>query len=290
LAPLSSSRRRWRFGFITGCARCGVLFANPLPTAAELDAVYSPEGQWGQRRQDEHEKQVSHRRLQAIFAPVSRDLDVLHPPAGASVLDFGCGLGGMLDALASVGWATYGIDPAMSNAFARHKELTSIPETPRFDLVVLHHVLEHVITPLDILQELARATRVGGYLLISVPNLDDLAHHGELKYCLRSTVHVLAYTARCLTSLTAQAGFRVVSSARSPGAIRQRVVLARREDGILPRPVRPLSAARAMLEAYYARYPQAAAPLPRLPVRTRAAYCDLQRAEWRLGGANIDTE
>ncbi|MEQ1575087.1 MAG: class I SAM-dependent methyltransferase [Vicinamibacterales bacterium] len=282
LAPLGSNRRTWTYGFISGCVRCGILFANPLPSSEELEATYSADGRWGRHRQDEQEKQVSRRRLEALFAPVAAELDVLHPPAGATVLDIGCGLGGMLDALAAQGWTTYGIDPATKVAFARHRELQSIPAEPRFDLAVLHHVLEHVTDPLAILRSLGSAVRQGGFLLISVPNLDDVAEHGELKYCIRSEVHVLAYSTAALTWLAAEAGFRVVHSGRGPGNPRQRVVLARREDGLLTRPTAALASARAALASYEAAHPDAVAGPRHLPVRMRAAYLDLEHSEWRL--------
>ncbi len=282
LAPLGSNRRAWVYGFVSGCTRCGILFANPLPSLEELEATYSAEGRWGRHRQDEQEKQVSRRRLEALFEPVAADFDVLHPPAGASALDVGCGLGGMLDALAAQGWVTCGIDPATKVAFARHRELQSIPEEPRFDLAVLHHVLEHVTDPLAVLRSLGAAVREGGLLLISVPNLDDVVEHGELKYCIRSDVHVLAYSTNALTWLAAEAGFRVVHSGRGPGNHRQRVVLARREDGLLARPKATLASARAALTRYEAAHPDAIAGPRGLPVRMRAAYLDLEHSEWRL--------
>ena len=284
LAPLSSSRPLWRFGFISGCVRCGVLFANPLPSEGDLIEAYSPEGEWGRHRQEEQEKPVSQARLEAIFAPVRSEFDITHPRRGASVLDLGCGLGGLLDSLAALGWDTHGIDPATKVAFQRHRELASIPDHPQFDLVVLHHVIEHVTDPLAILRQLARATRDGGFLFLSVPNLDDVAEHGELKYCLRHKVHVLAYSAQCLEWLAAAAGFRIVSTSPIPRKPRQRVALARRESSRpLPSPARPLESARAALDRYYNRHPDDRGPLwASLPVRLRAAYWDLERARWRI--------
>ena len=280
LEPLTSGRKWFRFGFVSGCRQCGVLFANPLPTTHELEAVYSPSGEWGRHRQEEQEKQVSQRRLEQLFAPVAGEFDVMHPRAGSSVLDFGCGLGGMLDAFAAAGWDTFGIDPSTSAAFARHQQLKAVPAEPRFDLAVLHHVLEHVTDPLDILRAIGGAVRDGGYLLISVPNLDDLASHGEFKYCIRSQVHVLAYSTACLQWLLAEAGFRVVSSQASSTRARQRVVVARRGAG--NRPPRPLAAGAAALRRYFdGRREELVAPRL-LPVRQQAAYADLVRAEWRL--------
>jgi SAM-dependent methyltransferase len=283
LEPLVSGRSSFRFGFISGCRRCGLLFANPLPDDSDLETVYSPGGEWGRHRQEEQEKQVSAGRLDALFAPIRGELRVLQPPADASVLDFGCGLGGMLDAFAAAGWRTYGIDPATKLAFSRHRELTVPPAEAVFDLAILHHVLEHVTAPLSILRDLAAAVRPGGFLLVSVPNIDDLPEHGDVKYCLRSEVHVLAYTSDCLAWLLAVAGFRVVSDARAPGNPRKRVVLGRRENVPLSGPPTPLRSGRAVLARYSATHAASSHARPRwLPVRVRAAYADLKRAEWRI--------
>jgi SAM-dependent methyltransferase len=251
------------------------VFANPLPTARELSLVYSPTGDWGRSRQAPPERPVARRRLQQLFAPISGELDVLRPPSGAAAFDFGCGPGQWLDALAAAGWATHGLEPATKVAFQRHREITHVPETPQFTLVMLHHVLEHVTEPLVILRQLARATRPGGYLVISVPNLEGADEHGDLEYCLRSNTHVLAFTQPCLEWLTAASGFRVVAGSTGSGG-RHLIVFARREDGALPVPSEPLPAARAALARYYARFPHVRLPPRRGPVRVRAALGSLR--------------
>jgi 2-polyprenyl-3-methyl-5-hydroxy-6-metoxy-1,4-benzoquinol methylase len=259
-----------RVGFMSGCERCGLLFANPLPGAAELARVYAPDGVWGRTRQHAPERPMARARLRRLFAPISGELDVMQPPPGAAVLDFGCGEGGMLDTLAARGWVTYGLDPSTKVAFPRHHEVMQLPETPQFDLVVVHHVLEHILQPLAILEQLARATRPGGFLMASVPNLDAADVHGDLEYCLRSKTHVLAYTQSCLRWLMAAAGFRVVA-AMAVAESRHLVVLARREGGELPKPPAPLEAGRSALTRYFTRFPGDRVSLPWLPVRLRAA-------------------
>jgi len=266
----------WRYGFVCGCRRCGLLFSNPLPDEQQLSKMYSPEGAWGAGRQEATEPSVNRKRLEDLFAPVRSDIDVLHPLPGASVLDFGCGAGGMLDALQEVGWETHGFEPATRTAFARHREITALPDEPQFDLVVVHHVLEHVRNPLDILRRLARAMREGAYMLISVPDLDDVAQHGDFEYVLRSKTHVLAYGTASVTWLTAAAGLRVVSSRRSEGS-RRRVVLARRERHAVDPPAAPLKAAQSALGLYFVRFPHERPSFQRVPVRLRAALCNLQR-------------
>lgn len=283
LIPIPLEGRARSYGFASGCGRCGVVFANPLPSAEQVAAVYSPAGEWGRHRQDEQEKQVSRSRLERIFEPLADTFNVLAPPPNATVLDFGCGLGGMLDGFAALGWQTYGVEPAMKVAFERHHELTSIPTSGTFDLAVLHHVLEHVTDPLTILKQMAGAVREDGVLLISVPNLDDVAVHGEMKYCIRAGVHVLAFTSACLTWLAAEAGFEVVSDRSGLNTDRQRhrIILARRRLTAVTKPSTPLNAAKRAL-ARYAATRDERSPLRMLPIRTQAAVLDLQRTKWRV--------
>jgi SAM-dependent methyltransferase len=285
IEPLASARPQWRYGFVAGCRQCGLVFANPLPEDADLDAVYSPDGEWGRHRQEEYEKRVSSRRLADLFKPVAHALDVLKPTPGAVVLDFGCGLGGMLDAFAAAGWTTFGIDPATKVAFARHQELAAIPATAMCDVAILHQVLEHVTAPAVILRGMAGAVREGGHLLIGVPNLEAVDRHGEMKYCIRSSVHVLAYTTDCLAWLLADAGFRLVSSVDAPGGPRRRIVLARRDRNPAPKPREPLEAALAAF-ARYRRQQRSPVRWTRLfPVRMQAAYADLERSGWRVSAS-----
>jgi 2-polyprenyl-3-methyl-5-hydroxy-6-metoxy-1,4-benzoquinol methylase len=282
LRPIPLDGRAHGYGYASGCVRCGVVFANPLPSAQAVAEVYTAEGAWGRHRQDEQEKQVTEGRLALLFAPLAPSFDVLRPPRGASVLDVGCGLGGLLDAFAAAGWRTTGIEPAVKGAFARHEELSEIPTQPRFDVAVLHHVLEHVTNPLEILRQLSKAVVPGGYLLIKVPNLDDVGQHGDMKYCIRAGVHVLAYTSACLAWLAHEAGFEVVSDRRSLDGtmLRHRTVLARRVDGGA-RPGAPLTAARQAFARYAAAHePSAFARW--LPVRIQSALRDLERLEYRV--------
>lgn len=263
-------RYLWRVGFISGCEQCGLLFANPLPAADDLARVYSPDGTWGRTRQEAPERPVARKRLERLFAPIAGELNVVQPPPGAAVFDFGCGRGEWLDALAAAGWATYGLEPATKVAFRSHRELVTVPATPQFSLIILRHVLEHVTGPMAVLEQIARATRPGGFLLISVPNIDDADQHLDFDYCLRSKTHVLAYTEACLEWLLSKAGFRVVAAVTDAG-IRHRVVFARREPNVLPTPATPLQQGRAALARYYASMPGVRPGPHRLPVRWRAA-------------------
>jgi len=262
--------RAAKTGFVCGCDGCGLVFSNPLPTQGDLAQFYSPSGAWGHDRRDlpdapgDTSRRVGGTWTQ-LFDPIRADIDVASPPPGARVLDFGCGEGKLLDRLQDSGWETFGIEPALDQAFRRHRRLDAIPQDPTFDLVVLVQVLEHVANPLELLRQLASACRIGGHLLVAVPRFDTLPLHRDYKYVLNGRAHITAYTWACLGTLLRRAGWRPVApppaevgkgggGRRTTSRLR---VLARRVDGAVehavPRTMRPSDEARVALHEYYAR-------------------------------------
>lgn len=207
-----------RVAFLTACRECGLVFANPLPTAAELQSHYSAEeGTYAAARKRIATKQAA----SANPAPVRDERELLFaalapymPGSGRGTsrraLDFGCGDGKYLDWLQEAGWDTCGIELSTDRAFARHRRLEAIPADGSFDFAMLHHVLEHVTRPLDLLRQIAGALRPGGLLFVSVPRLDTLAEHGDFKYCVDGRNHVVAFTAACLQGLLIRAGYGAV--------------------------------------------------------------------------------
>lgn len=140
--------------------------------------------------------------------------------------------------------------------------------------MILRHVLEHVTAPLEMLRRAASALHVGGYLAVSVPNLDRVAEHGSMQYCLRSKTHVLAYSEVCLRWLAATAGLVLVSATETHKS-RHLACFFRRDATQAVLPATPLLAARESLSRYFTRHPRPDA-LPRaLPVRLRSALLNL---------------
>ena len=281
--PLNHRPRGRRFGFMTGCRRCGLVFANPPPSAEALSTFYSPAGAWGRARdEDTRGKAAAPDYLLKMFSAVRSWVDVTDAPSGGRVLDVGCGSGGLLDFFASYGWATSGIDPADKRAFPRHQELADVPADASYDIAVLHHVLEHVAQPLDMLRSLHRALKPGGVLFISVPRLDALPQHRDMRYCLNGRTHIVAFTWDAMRGLLARARFEAVTLNDPPelsfdrGGLRRLRVMARRVDVPVPAPGNPLAAARTALTRYHTQVPEPAL-LGWLPVRVRASLADRRR-------------
>ena len=263
-----------RLTFLSGCEGCGLVFVNPMPPAELLDRFYGEEGVWGEAHAERatriaaaHERRVARNEAPKSGRRPKRVLllDAMQPyvqldapPPGAKVIDFGCGEGKLLNTLQEAGWETYGIEPSTTVAFLRHRQLEAVPQDGTFDLVILHHVLEHVPNPLDVLRQLAGALRQGGILFIGVPRLDTLPRHGDFKYCINGRNHLVSFTETCLRGLLGRAGFEVAARLDAPeldaaftnGTPLRLRLLARRTATPPPLPHAPLRAARRALGKY----------------------------------------
>jgi len=305
IRPVAGGRR---IAFLTGCRECGLLFANPLPTAEQLAAYYANDGTWAdsraermakiekaylraERKKDkpQTEKPKKAGEPELLLKALSPYLTPIARP-GARVLDYGCGDGKLLNRFQEQGWDTCGIEPSTDVPFLRHQRVFAAPQDASFDLVVLHHVLEHIPAGLDVLREVAGAVREGGALFISVPNLDTLPVHGDITYCIDGWKHLASYSARCLAGLLARAGFTVAGFVSAPeldiahtkGKPMRCRVMATRTTSPLSPPDAPLVPAIRALRKYVRVHEGIwARAYHVLPVRVRAARMDPVRERQR---------
>ena len=167
---------------IQQCVACTFQFTNPRPDADHIGRYY------------ESDEYVSHNSAatglinqaykMARFFTVRRKIGLLNRlvPGKGRVFDYGCGTGHFLAAARANGWQVAGVEPS---AKAREEatqrvgqpigsgKLTDV-ELGSFDAITLWHVLEHVHTLNDTLNQLVSCLRPDGVLLIAVPNVDSL--------------------------------------------------------------------------------------------------------------------
>ncbi|MHB8532357.1 MAG: class I SAM-dependent methyltransferase [Solirubrobacteraceae bacterium] len=143
-----------------------------------------------------------------------RVIDGLAVPAGARILDAGCGSGRNMIELASHGPVT-GIELSSASVeLARRRGAGeviegSVLELPfaedSFDLAVTLDVIEHLEDDLGALRELRRTVAPGGALLVTVPAYQWLwSGHDVINH------HHRRYTRRSLQRVAEQAGWEQV--------------------------------------------------------------------------------
>lgn len=145
------------------------------------------------------------------------------PPSksGSKLLEIGCGNGGFLVAMRELGWEVQGIEPdAKAAQVARKHDLPvavgvlradTFPEAS-FDAITLHHVIEHLHNPIEILEICFRLLRPSGTISIITPNLASRGsqNFGRDWYPLDPPRHLVLFTTRSLIAAMKQVGYRKV--------------------------------------------------------------------------------
>ncbi len=188
------------------CERCGLIYVNPRPEGPLLASYYAVD-YYGAR----------HPIFKRFFMAL-RARKLGRPPAGARVLDIGCGRGDFLLAAESRGWKMAGVErayaPIVRVLDSLHipvvspEELSKLPDAS-FDAVTLWHVLEHLPEPRSTLAEVQRLLRPGGHLFVEVPNFGgwQARMSREAWYHLDVPRHLLHFNRRSLTHLLVASGF-----------------------------------------------------------------------------------
>ena len=141
------------------------------------------------------------------------------------ILDVGCGWGALLRTLDAAGYERLtGVDPFLDEPGrvgrvelrrCTLEALADAPDAPRFDLVMIHHALEHVPEPRATLVAARRVLDAGGHCLVRVPIVPSRAfeRYGAHWVQLDAPRHLIIPSERAITALAASVGLTLVESA-----------------------------------------------------------------------------
>jgi len=142
--------------------------------------------------------------------------------AGNSVLDFGCGGGGYLNAVRSIASDVAGIEINVEEcAQAKSRNLDvrgNITEFPQsFDTVTMFHTLEHLPDPVTTLKDLHQKLGGDGTIVVEVPHardflLNDLQCMAYRDFTFWSE-HLILHTRDSLNKFLTVAGFKDIEIA-----------------------------------------------------------------------------
>ena len=134
----------------------------------------------------------------------------------SAILDVGCGAGKLLHKLRNDGFRDlHGVDPYLPAEVHEpglrivRRQVSEMDGA--YDLVMLHHSLEHIPDQVQALREAARLARPTGTVLVRIPVADSWAwrHYGVDWVQLDALRHLYLHTRRSLETVAAAAGLRL---------------------------------------------------------------------------------
>ncbi|NWF75456.1 MAG: class I SAM-dependent methyltransferase [Nitrospirae bacterium] len=159
------------------CRKCSLKSLYPLPTEKDLAIIYDNYADKGSRaRVEEIRKQFVYPRKIELLKKHTK---------GKRLLDIGAGLGTFVHMAQQQGFHAVGIEYEIKQCeIAKSKygielvngtfeEISSQYQNEIFDIIHMHHVLEHLISPRIVLQKIYHLLANNGILLIEVPNQFD---------------------------------------------------------------------------------------------------------------------
>jgi 2-polyprenyl-3-methyl-5-hydroxy-6-metoxy-1,4-benzoquinol methylase len=196
------------------CLRCGLVMHAAIPSQSELDDFYAR-----RYRLDYHgELSPSSRRVWRAWRNGHRIAAQLGDklPGGANVLEVGAGIGCTVRALHERGFAAEGIEP--HGGFQRfaaqqlgapvvRRSLEDLPDQPRYQSILLVHVIEHLRSPRTALSRLHGLLREEGLLYVECPNLAGPFATAERLF---HYAHIHNFTPQTLRWMAGRCGFELV--------------------------------------------------------------------------------
>jgi len=216
---------------VTECSGCGVLRTLPEMSEAEL-ANYYPRDYWGE------EAEPTQRWIESSQSEKTQFMKRCGLNAGR-ILDVGCGSGFFLRALDAEKWERYGVEigetasKSAERAIGSGRVFTGTLDQAKwpdstFDVVTLWSALEHTNQPRANLREARRITKLGGSVIVQLPNAASYQARvfGGNWFALDVPRHRYHFTLPLLTRLLSETGFEVYkvtfrSKAHNSHAMRQ---------------------------------------------------------------------
>lgn len=134
-----------------------------------------------------------------------------------AILDLGCGSGRLIRSLAGAGYRRLtGVDPFISGDIEEagyrvlKREYDAIEG--QYDLVMMHHSLEHMADQNQVVARMFELTRPGGRMLIRIPTIDCEAYetYGGDWIQIDPPRHFYLHSRQSVRQLVERAGFRIV--------------------------------------------------------------------------------
>lgn len=195
---------------ISACGRCGLAFAEPMPSEAAVARYYAADRYADGYQTGTDADGIFFQRLAA--SRVRRMFQYLPPGENRRCLDIGAGravFGRVLKEQAPrIRYEVVEPSPACRLEHGAwvdgsYASIDEIPGDDQYALITLNQVIEHLVDPVGVLERLGKMVAPGGIVFAEVPYRDDL-------YKADVTPHLTFWSPEAMRYMADRVGFRVL--------------------------------------------------------------------------------
>lgn len=197
-----------------------MIWSDPRPADEKIKAFYSTEYRKEYKGITRPKKKHVYRDAKEAIKRYNFFKEILRDDG--CLLDIGAGNGVFVYVLRKLGYKAQGVEPDEGHARYAREEL-QVPVTTgfaqevnskeSFNVIFLHHVLEHLTDPLAELKNIWSIIKNAGYLVIEVPNAEDVKQDPKNRY---HKAHLYTFNPESLVALGKKAGFEVFKKSIAP--------------------------------------------------------------------------
>jgi SAM-dependent methyltransferase len=206
------------------CPMCGCMFVDPYPGCELNRAFQGLEAVARLVKEDEERRGYFQRRLDRL----EQRLGEAHQ--GARLLEVGCGSGVLLQEAVSRGWRAEAIELSVELAAMARKNNPTVtittgdiqnqePSGTPFDAIISLDVLEHVHTPMTMIENCRELLQPGGLLMLQTPNTRSFRSRvqGPRWDMLDPDQHLNLFSPDALRVLLTTVGFDILEMTTASG-------------------------------------------------------------------------
>lgn len=208
-----------RYKYLT-CRRCSATMISPFPTLKEANKWYSADDYYANPDRNAGYEDYSQLKggLIKTYIKRNRTINAERLFKKKQILEIGCGLGYYPETLEPKFALNYtGLDlnkTAIKTIRGKgYKgvvgDISALPETAQYDIVIMFDVLEHILEPNIFLSLLKKRMRPKGKVILTTPSTTSLlARISGKKWVSYVAQHVILYNPRALDYLFLNNGFK----------------------------------------------------------------------------------
>jgi SAM-dependent methyltransferase len=225
------------------CEDCGFVYHDPQLDELDIQALYdrfrdasfrneSPDAYFDRITSLPRQESENYAKLEWLRAHAAEHLN-----RSGRLLDVGCGGGVFIHTFLEgcTGWSAAGVEPTAAFAELAGRRLrqpvvagsyrSGLFEGPRFDLITINQVLEHVLDPVAFLADVRHDLAEAGMVYLEVPDVEDLGYLAPShdRFMMQ---HLWVFSRASLTNVCRCAGYSIVKLGQEVTVRQKRNVVA----------------------------------------------------------------